>query len=163
MLPHSDHGDPECCGLIFPVEVGDRANLTCNECGAIIRSVPQADARKVLDAMEVDGPLASELCSHCGAANLFPGFDRMRAFTCRECGRPSPPAEAYPPGWPTGEGVIQVSFDPEDAPSVLTGMSGACAAGDHPVCPGHGDHEGEQIFCACECHRVAGTALAKNP
>jgi hypothetical protein len=40
-LPHSDFGDPDCCGLFFPVDRGDQADLTCNECGLFTRRSPR--------------------------------------------------------------------------------------------------------------------------
>src|SRR5712671_2325448 len=42
ILPHSDFGDPECCGCLNAVVHGDQADVVCNECGAILRSVPAA-------------------------------------------------------------------------------------------------------------------------
>jgi len=30
-LPHSDFGDPDCCGFLYGVVRGDQADLTCNE------------------------------------------------------------------------------------------------------------------------------------
>jgi RNase P subunit RPR2 len=87
MLPHSDFGDPECCGLFCPIERGDSADITCNECGLVLKSVPVADLRRTLDEMELTLEVASEKCPHCGAVNLFPGFSGMLAFTCRECGQ----------------------------------------------------------------------------
>jgi uncharacterized protein (DUF983 family) len=40
----------------------------------------------VLTEMELDRGFASEICPHCGAVNLFPGFTEMKAFVCKECG-----------------------------------------------------------------------------
>ena len=50
---HSDFGDPECCGCLNAVVHGDQADVVCNECGAILRSVPAADLRKTFDEMEL--------------------------------------------------------------------------------------------------------------
>ena len=85
ILPHSEFGDPECCGLLFPVERGDLADITCNECGKIFRTVRVGDLWRALDEMELSLAVASEKCPHCGAVNLFPGFSRMLAYICREC------------------------------------------------------------------------------
>jgi ribosomal protein S27E len=87
ILPHSDFGDPECWGLLLPVERGDFADIVCNECGAIIQSVNAADLRRALDEMQLELDVASERCPHCGSVNLLPGFSQMLAFTCRSCGR----------------------------------------------------------------------------
>jgi uncharacterized protein (DUF983 family) len=48
---------------------------------------PTAEAQHVLDEMEASEDLTSAPCPHCGAANLFPGFSQILAFTCRECGK----------------------------------------------------------------------------
>jgi uncharacterized protein (DUF983 family) len=59
----------------------------CNECGAVLRTVPAAELPKVLHQMELALPAASALCPHCGSVNLFPGFEEIFAFSCKECGR----------------------------------------------------------------------------
>jgi hypothetical protein len=44
---------------------------------------------------------------------------------------------------------------PEGAqPRVLTGFSSVCKDGQHEECPGHGEYEGQKIFCRCPCHQV---------
>ena len=35
-LPHSEFGDPDCCGCLNGVIHGDWADIVCNECGAVI-------------------------------------------------------------------------------------------------------------------------------
>ena len=87
ILPHAEFGDPECCGLFLPRERGDLADLTCNECGFVLRTVPLADLRRVQDELELSLDVASEKCPHCGGVNLFPGFSSMLAYTCRNCGQ----------------------------------------------------------------------------
>jgi hypothetical protein len=63
ILPHSDFGDDECCGLFFPVERGDQVDITCNECGLILKTVPAANSRRTLDEMELTLPVTSEKMS----------------------------------------------------------------------------------------------------
>jgi hypothetical protein len=87
IVPHSDYGDPECCGLIFAEIRGEEADLVCNECGIVIRTVAAGEADKVLLEMSLEQGFASEMCPHCGQVNLIPGFSEMIAFTCRYCGR----------------------------------------------------------------------------
>ena len=87
ILPHSDFGDPDCCGLLFPVARGDQSDITCDECGLALKSIPAGDLRRTLDQMELTLDVATEKCSDCGTMNLFPGFSKMLAFTCRECGQ----------------------------------------------------------------------------
>jgi transcription initiation factor TFIIIB Brf1 subunit/transcription initiation factor TFIIB len=85
LVPHADHGDPDCPGLILPEVSGDQANLVCNDCGAVIRTVPASEAEQTLAQMA-----ASEICSAecpiCGELNIFQGFSVMLAYTCRHCG-----------------------------------------------------------------------------
>ncbi len=52
VVPHSDHGDPECCGLIMAQLRGDRADLKCNECGAILKTVQATKADDALGEMK---------------------------------------------------------------------------------------------------------------
>ena len=52
----------------------------------MIRRIPTADLRKTFDEMELTLDVASEICSSCGAVNLFPGFSKMDVFTCKSCG-----------------------------------------------------------------------------
>jgi uncharacterized protein (DUF983 family) len=50
------------------------------------RSLATELLQQVLDEMEVSLDIATEKCPYCGSINLFPGFSRMMAFICRECG-----------------------------------------------------------------------------
>lgn len=54
MLPHSDFGDSECCGLLAGVIRDDAAHIECKECGAVVRVVPPAELRKALTEMELE-------------------------------------------------------------------------------------------------------------
>ena len=74
------------CLATRPVLRGDQVDIVCNECDAVLRTVPVAEIRRTLDEMELSLDVASELCPECGSVNLFPGFSRMLAFRCRECG-----------------------------------------------------------------------------
>jgi uncharacterized protein (DUF983 family) len=69
----------------MPELAGDIANLVCNECGAILRTVPAAAADETLSQM-ASGEITSATCPHCGMLNMFQGFSSMLAFTCRHCG-----------------------------------------------------------------------------
>lgn len=85
IVGHSDQGDPECCGCIFPVVRGDQADLVCNECEAVIRTVPAQDAERILLEMAMADGFCSEICPVCKELT-FPGFTSMEAYTCRHCG-----------------------------------------------------------------------------
>jgi hypothetical protein len=49
-------------------------------------------------------------------------------------------------------------FPEGEGPRVMTGISTACNEEKHEECPGHGEHEGQQIFCVCSCHKVESAA-----
>lgn len=82
-----DWGDKECCGCLMIEERGDVADLVCNECGVVVRTVARSDLHPVVTEMSLAGGFAHELCPHCGSVNLFPGFSEMMAYRCRECGK----------------------------------------------------------------------------
>jgi hypothetical protein len=86
IIPHSDFGDADCCGCLFGVSSGDQADIVCNECNVIVRTVPVADLARTLRDMELQGDVASAMCPHCGAVHLAPGFSKLIAFVCDECG-----------------------------------------------------------------------------
>jgi hypothetical protein len=76
----------DCCGCIVAINSGDEADLVCNECSALIRTVPATDVEQTLAQLTPSDEICSARCPHCGALNTFPGFSAMHAFTCRECG-----------------------------------------------------------------------------
>jgi hypothetical protein len=86
IIPHSEFGDPECCGCLNGIVRGEQADIVCNECDAVVRTVPAANLQQTLADMELALDTAAEMCPHCGVANLFPGFSSMAAFVCKECG-----------------------------------------------------------------------------
>jgi len=86
-IPHSEFGDPECWGCLNGIIRGDIAVIECNECGAIIRTVAASELERALHEMELTLDIASAACVHCGAVHLRPGFSRLLAFTCEECGK----------------------------------------------------------------------------
>jgi ribosomal protein S27E len=88
-IPHSEFGDPDCCGCLNGIVDGDQARIVCNECGAVVRTGQTADLQKTLDPMELEMDFATAKCPHCGAMNIFSGFTEMTAFTCRGCGKGS--------------------------------------------------------------------------
>lgn len=85
-IPHSDFGDAECCGCLNGVIRGELADIICNECEAIVRTVPAVDLAQTFTEMELSLELASAMCPHCGEVNLFPGFSSIKAYVCRQCG-----------------------------------------------------------------------------
>jgi DNA-directed RNA polymerase subunit RPC12/RpoP len=98
IVPHSDHGDVECCGLVMIDVRGDKADLQCNECGVILKTVSGAEAEQVLGEMEAAQPSCAERCPYCGHKNTFTGFTEMKVYTCRRCGRGVDVEERAPAG-----------------------------------------------------------------
>jgi hypothetical protein len=87
IVTHAYHGDPQCSGIIMPVSRGDYADLTCNECGLVIRTVAAGEAEPTLLDMAISGGVCGGTCPICGGVNTFPGFAAMEAYTCRNCGK----------------------------------------------------------------------------
>ena len=85
-LPHCEFGDPDCCGCLTGVVRGDQAEFVCNECGAIVRTVPAETLQKIIDELELSLTIATAKCPHCGAANIAPGFSKLTAYVCEHCG-----------------------------------------------------------------------------
>jgi hypothetical protein len=86
-LPHSSFGDEDCCGCLTGIVRGEVVEIACNECGAVIRTVPVTELQNALDEMELTLDVCSEMCPYCRSVNVLPGFSRMLAFTCRNCGK----------------------------------------------------------------------------
>jgi len=72
--------------MIEPHVIGDQADLVCNECGAIIATVPAVEGDQTLLRMAMADGITSEACPSCGKANVFPGLAAIDAFFCRHCG-----------------------------------------------------------------------------
>src|SRR5256885_1252353 len=85
IVPHESLG-ADCCGCIVAVTRADETDLVCNECDALIRTVPASEAEQALAQLAPSDEICTGRCPHCGALNVFPGFSSMEAFTCRECG-----------------------------------------------------------------------------
>jgi hypothetical protein len=85
-LPHADFGAPDCCGCLNGIPRGGTADIVCNECSAVIKTVPVDQLRQALDAMEASLDVASAICPPCEAVHLAPGFSQLLAFICDNCG-----------------------------------------------------------------------------
>jgi hypothetical protein len=85
IVPHESLG-ADCCGCIVSLERGDDADLVCNECNALIRTVPLTEVDQALAQLASSDEICSARCPCCGALNVFQGFSVMHAFACRECG-----------------------------------------------------------------------------
>src|SRR6185312_7732804 len=86
-FPHANYGDPECCGCLTGIVRAREIHLTCNECGAVVRSAPVVGFQSTLDEIQLALGVCAEMCPHCRAVNLFPGFSIMRAYVCQKCGK----------------------------------------------------------------------------
>ena len=85
IVPHEVATGADCCGCLVVQVHGDQAYITCNECGAIVRTVPVKLASAVMVEM-ASTVICSVRCTNCGALNIFPGFSAIEAFICSECG-----------------------------------------------------------------------------
>jgi hypothetical protein len=89
IIPHESVEKVDCCGCLFVQVRGDQADIVCNECGAVIRTVLAQEAAAVMEALMMEaaaGAVCSARCPFCGALNTFPGFSSIDAFVCSECG-----------------------------------------------------------------------------
>lgn len=85
-VPHGRFKGGSCCGCLIIKEVGQDADLVCNECGDVVITVPSSRALEALLLMEKSSGLRNEVCSGCGELNIFLGFSSMEACICRLCG-----------------------------------------------------------------------------
>jgi hypothetical protein len=85
-LQHEYFGNPDCCGCLNGIVRGHQAEIVCTECNAVIRSVPSTELRQTLTEMELSLDLSTAICASCGAVKLSPGFSKLLAFTCEQCG-----------------------------------------------------------------------------
>ena len=68
------------------VERGDQADLVCNECGALIETVPISEVEPTLLRMAMAPGFCTATCPHCQALNTFPGFTSIDVYIRFECG-----------------------------------------------------------------------------
>jgi hypothetical protein len=88
VVPHRFVQDVDCCGCLIAIERNQDSDLICNECRALITSVPTPDVEKTLSEMLLSQQeICSATCPHCGAANIFPGLSAIEAYTCSACGQ----------------------------------------------------------------------------
>jgi hypothetical protein len=86
MLPPADFGDPDCCGCLNGITRGEQADLGCNECWAVVRTMAAAELERTIHEMELSLDVATARCPHCGAVHFAPGFSELYAFVCDGCG-----------------------------------------------------------------------------
>ena len=88
IIPHQNFGADDCCGclVVEKKDQDDQAEILCNECLAVVRTVPIPDVEKVMAELVQTDTICSAKCTHCVAVNMFPGFSAMLAFICSECG-----------------------------------------------------------------------------
>jgi hypothetical protein len=90
LIPHSEHGAPDCPGAIWPLSHEDNAELVdfwCNDCDALMKTVAPSEVTRTIEEMRLDkGAGVAAFCNHCGQISEFPGYSEMFAFVCRHCG-----------------------------------------------------------------------------
>ena len=86
LVPHSGFGDSGCCGCLIAAERGDEADIVCDKCGALVRTVASADVAPAMLEMAMAGGFCAAACPHCGGLNFFPGWSSTMAYICQECG-----------------------------------------------------------------------------
>jgi hypothetical protein len=86
IVPHQMLG-VDCCGCLYVRVDGELADIVCNECAAVIRSVPLADVERVVLEFDETDAVCSAVCTHCGELNTFSGWSTIEAFVCSACGQ----------------------------------------------------------------------------
>jgi hypothetical protein len=66
IIPHENFG-VECCGCLVVKARDDQADILCNECAAVIRTVPLAEVEAVMFEIAQTDAICSVRCPHCGA------------------------------------------------------------------------------------------------
>ena len=84
IIPHEATG-ADCCGCLIVQVRGDVAEIVCNECGAVVFTVPAKHAAAAMVQL-ASSEICSARCPHCRALNTFPGFSAIEAFICSERG-----------------------------------------------------------------------------
>jgi hypothetical protein len=79
IIPHENFG-ADCWGCLIVKVRGDQADILCNECAALIRTVPLADVEAAMLEMSQTDRVCSALCPHCGTVNTFSGWAVIEAF-----------------------------------------------------------------------------------
>src|ERR1051325_6658099 len=74
IIPHENVAAVDCCGCLIVRTREDTADLVCNECGGVIRTVPIRDVEAVMLELAQTDTVCSARCTHCGALNIFPGM-----------------------------------------------------------------------------------------
>jgi hypothetical protein len=87
IIPHEHVADVDCCGcLMVSVHEGE-ADILCNECGTVIRTLPVGAVKAAILEMAQTDTICSARCTHSGALNTFLRFSTIEAFICSECGQ----------------------------------------------------------------------------
>src|SRR5437868_1624466 len=74
IIPHGNVADVDCCGCLTVHTRGDQADIVCDECGAVIRTVAVGDVEAAILELAQTDTVCSAQCPHCGALNIFPGM-----------------------------------------------------------------------------------------
>jgi hypothetical protein len=72
--PHKVLG-ADCCGCLMAQVRGAEADIVCNECGVVIRTMPVPEVESAMAALAATSAICSARCAHCRAVNTFPRLD----------------------------------------------------------------------------------------
>ena len=86
IIPHEHVAEVKCCGCLMVRLREGQADILCNECGDVIRTVPVGEVDSTMMDLSKTDVICSDHCTHCGALNTFPHFSSIEAFICTECG-----------------------------------------------------------------------------
>jgi len=72
LIPHEHVTDVDCYGCLMVGIREDKAEILCNECGAVIRTVPVGEIESTMLELSTTDIVCSARCTHCGLLNTFP-------------------------------------------------------------------------------------------
>jgi hypothetical protein len=84
-LPHMDFGDP--CGCLNGIIRGDQAEIVCNECDAVVRTLQAADLEAVLQTMAQTEVICTTTCRIAARAMRFRDSLRSRRTSAGSAAR----------------------------------------------------------------------------
>ena len=82
IIPHEHVAKVECCGCLMVRLRDGKADILCNECGDVIRTVPVGEVESTMLDLSTTDVICSAHCTHCGTLNTFPHSSSIEAFIC---------------------------------------------------------------------------------
>jgi hypothetical protein len=73
-------------GCLIAVRAGENAEIRCNECDALIATVPIDQAEAAIIKLANFQDVTTERCPQLRGGQSIFGFSAMEAYVCKQCG-----------------------------------------------------------------------------